>query len=230
MQSIQYDVVSLQALDLLEVFLPHLPEGAIKDRLSAWDGSYAPDRVEPSIFTQLYRNVLLEIFGHEEGIGWHRMLYLITRVGFSTMVLYCIDRLLARDASLWWAARDKAALIRRAAERIEPGAAVPWSKTNAFSFSNRFFPRRRVGRALGFHTREVAMPGCAATPFQGHLLRAGRRESTFAPSYHFVADMGRDEAWTNLPGGPSESRFSSYYTSDISLWCEGKYKRLTPEG
>ena len=52
------------------------------------------------------------------------------------------------------------------------------------------------------------MPGCHATPFQGHLLRAATRETTFAPSYHFVTDLGTDEAWTNLPGGPSESRFS----------------------
>jgi penicillin amidase len=70
------------------------------------------------------------------------------------------------------------------------------------------------------------MPGCHATPFQGHLLRAARRETTFAPSYHFVADLSSDEAWTNLPGGASESRFSRWYKNLIPLWCTGEYKRL----
>jgi acyl-homoserine lactone acylase PvdQ len=73
------------------------------------------------------------------------------------------------------------------------------------------------------------MRGCHATPFQGHLLRLAKRQATFAPSYHFTTDVAADEAWTNLPGGPSESRFSGYYRNDIALWCEGRYKRLQPQ-
>ncbi|HEV3025371.1 MAG TPA: penicillin acylase family protein, partial [Pirellulales bacterium] len=60
-------------------------------------------------------------------------------------------------------------------------------------------------------------------------LRAATRETTFAPSYHFVTDMGSDEAWTNLPGGPSESWFSRWYKSDIPRWLAGEYKRLAAE-
>jgi penicillin amidase len=41
--------------------------------------------------------------------------------------------------------------------------------------------------------------------------------------------MGVDEAWTNLPGGPSESRFSKWYKSDIGRWFSGEYKRIAPE-
>lgn len=61
-------------------------------------------------------------------------------------------------------------------------------------------------------------------------MRAAKRETTFAPSYHFVADLGSHEAWTNLPGGPSESWFSRWYKSDIPLWLAGQYKRLAPGG
>ena len=102
MQALQYDVVSLQARDLLAVFLPCLPDGPIKERLSQWDCSYSTDSYEATLFSRLYRNVLLEIFGHEQGIGWRRMLYLCSRVGFSTMVLTAIDRLLVKKDSLWW--------------------------------------------------------------------------------------------------------------------------------
>ena len=225
MQSIQYDVTSVQTRDMLEVFLPHLPENDLKQRLSAWDCSYPAESHEATLFSAFYRNVLLEIFGQEQGIGWRRMLYLCSRNGFSTMVLSAIDRLLKQETSSWWQQRDKGELIRNAAERLADEPDQPWSKTNAFHFANRFFPHR-VGRALGFHTSIMPMQGCYSTPFQGHLLRTATRESTFAPSYHFVTDMGTDEAWTNLPGGPSESRFSRYYKCDIPLWYEGRYKRL----
>lgn len=225
MQALQYDVASVQARELLAVFLPHLADGLLNDRLAAWDLRYAPESVEATLFAGLYRNVLLEVFGHEQGIGWRQMLYLCTRFGFSTMVLSAIDRLLVKEHSRWWADRDKGELIRRAADRLAREKQQPWSKTNAFRFTNRFF-NNRVGRVLGFNTGEMPMPGCHATPFQGHLLRTATRESTFAPSYHFVADMSTNEAWTNLPGGPTESRFSPWYKADIVRWRNGQYKRL----
>ena len=227
MQSIQYDLVSLQARDLLAVFLPHMPESSFKQQLATWDWNYHPARVEPTMFLNLYRAVLLEVFGHETNIGWRRMVYLITRVGYSTMVLTAIDRLLMREDSLWWEGREKGELIRRAAERAAAAPAAPWSTTNGFHFMNRFFSNWLVGRALGMHTGAIAMPGCHASPFQGHLLKTSTRESTFAPSYHFVTDLGSDDAWTNMPGGASESALSPYYKNDIPRWRNGIYKRLS---
>lgn len=232
MQQLQYDFISVQARELLSIFLPHLPEGDLKNRLARWNYSYDPASLEATLFTKLYRNVLLEIFGeapHREGggIGWRRMLYLSSRFGFSTMVLTCIDRLLKQPNSRWWAGRDKGELIRRAAEKLIDEPDVPWGEFNSFHFVNRFIGNRRMGRYFGFDTREMPMPGCYATPFQGHLLTTAKRETTFAPSYHFVTDLGLDEAWTNLPGGPSESRFSPFYKNDIAHWQAGTYKRLS---
>src|SRR5690606_25119782 len=60
MQALQYDVVSLQARDLLQVFLPHMDDGPLKERLAAWDCSYHPESLEATLFARLYRNVLLE--------------------------------------------------------------------------------------------------------------------------------------------------------------------------
>jgi penicillin amidase len=234
MQSLQYDVVSMQARDLLKIFLPHLPEGSIKERLAAWNCDYDPDSLEATLFSRLYRNVLLEIFGQDPsqkgGFGWRRMLYLCSRAGFSMMIVTCIDRLLKKEDSLWWRERGKGDMIRAAAEKLAGEEDQPWSVTNAFKFTNRFFESQFVGRALGIQTSELPMRGCHATPFQGHLLRAARRETTFAPSYHFVTDLGSSEAWTNLPGGPSESWFSRWYKTDIPRWLSGEYKRLAPEG
>lgn len=231
LQQLQYDVVSLQARDLLAVFLPHLEPGPLRARLAAWNCGYEPESLEATLFTRLYRNVLVEVFGQEPGrpggFGWRRVVYLVSRVGFSMMIVAAIDRLLAREDSLWWAGRNKGELIRRAAERLAGETEQAWGVTNAFRFTNRFVESRFVGRALGFHTSELPLRGCHATPFQGHLLRVARRELTFAPSYHFTTDLGTDEAWTNQPGGASESWLSRWYKNDIPNWLAGRYKRVT---
>jgi penicillin amidase len=230
MRKLQYDVISLHAHETLAIFLPHLPEGKLKERLAAWDGNYAADSAEATLFTRLHRRVLLEIFGQDPsefgGIGWRRMLYLSTRAGFSIPIMTWIDRLLRQEHSSWWKDRDKGELIRRAAAGLGDRQMPPWGRENGFRFRNRFFESEVVGRALGFHTGDVPMPGNFATPFQGHQVRLFQREASFAPSYHFVCDLGTDEAWTNLPGGPSESRFSRWYKSDIPRWSRGEYKKL----
>jgi penicillin amidase len=226
MQRLQYDVVSVQARDLLDIFLPHIPDGPLKQKLSAWDQSYAADENGGTLFLNLYRNVMMELLGHERGIGWRRIVYLCSRAGFSSMVLTAADRLLHRDESWWWHGRDKGAIIRRAADKVSDFDPPPWSEVNYFHFDNRFFGSKHVGRLLGYRSKRKPMPGNHATPFQGHVYHTARHESTFAPSYHFVTDLGTDEAWTNLPGGPSESRFSKYYRTDVNRWMKGEYKRL----
>jgi penicillin amidase len=231
MQELQYDLVSLHAREMLELFLPHLPDGPLKDRLRDWDCRYTPDSREAHLFQRLYVNVIYEVLGHEQGIGWRRMVYLCTRVGYSMMVLRAADRLLAQENSCWWHGRDKGELIRRAARRTEEERDEQcWSDINYFHFTDRFFGNHQVGRMLGFQSRRYPMPGNHATPFQGHVLQTATREATFAPSYHFVTDLSCDEAWTNLPGGPSESRFSRYYKSDVTRWLKGEYKPLRPAG
>src|SRR4029078_7965726 len=151
-------------------------------------------------------------------------------MGFSTMVLTAIDRTLRKVTSSWWRGRSKKELVQRAAEAAQLEPVQPWGEFNMFHFVNRFIDGGRAGRLLGFRSAPIAMPGNHATPFQGHLLTTATRESTFAPIYHFVADLGTDEAWTNLPGGPGESRFSSWYKVDIPRWTGGEYKRLAARG
>lgn len=230
MQSMQYDVVSPHARDLLPVLLAHLEDGPLKERMSNWDHRFTPESEDAALFINFYRSVMLEVFGQERGIGWRRMMYLATRMGYSAMVLTAIDRTLPKVTSAWWRQRKKGDLIRAAAQNAIEMPPQKWSDLNAFHFTDRFFGDTTTGRLLGFRSRRTPMPGCHATLFQGHLKATASRESTFAPSYHLVTDLSTDEAWTNLPGGPSESRFSKWYDSDIKRWREGRYKRLAPDG
>ena len=228
MQELQYDLVSVQARDLLEVFLPSLPEGELKQKLENWDYRYAIDCEEASLFQRLYINVLMEVCGNEHVMGWRRALYICTRAGYSTMVLAALDRLLLSDDVPFWESLDKGQLIAQAAKKMADFQPIPWGERNYFQFINRFFDMPSVGRLFGFESKRLPMPGCHATIFQGHVLHTATREQTFAPSYHFVSDLGADEVWSNLPGGPSESRFSKFYQSDIARWIAGEYKCVAP--
>lgn len=230
MQNMQYDVFSIHADDMLRIFLQELPEGPVKSRLSQWDRRFTPDSTEATLFFQLYIAVMVEMLGHSQGIGWRRMLYLCSRAGYSLMVLTAADRLLQRTDSPWWQIRghDRGEMIRRAADHVAHKPPRPWSAVNSFHFTDRFFGGHHVGRLLGYDSQRYPMPGCHATIFYGHVMQTATRETTFAPSYHFVTDLGKDEARTNLPGGPSENRFSPWYRSDVPRWLSGEYKCLVP--
>ena len=229
MQQLQYDTYSVQARDVLEVLLPYLPAGTLRERLAGWDCRYDHDSQEAALFHRLYVNVMFEIMGHEQGIGWRRIVYLCSRLGYSMMILRAADRVLFDEGSILLHGRDKGELIRRAAAKTADETTQTWSDVNYFHFTDRFFGNHQVGRILGFNSRRYPMRGNHATPFQGHVLQTATRATTFAPSYHFVTDFATDEAWTNLPGGPSESRFSKYYKIDIDRWFRGSYKRLATE-
>ena len=179
MRSLQYDLVSLQARELLEVFLPHMPDGEIKQRLESWDCRYESDSHEASLFQRLYVNIIMNVYGQEEGMGWRRALYICTRAGYSTMVLSAIDRQLKSKHSAWWRRCDPGAVIRRAVEQLDESFDIPWRERNNFQFVNRFFGSGRVGRM--FESKRLPMPGCHATPFQGHVLQTATHEQTFAP-------------------------------------------------
>lgn len=229
MKALQYDVINVQARTVLPMLLPHLPDGEIKERLGNWDFSFDIDSKEAVWYQRLYINLIIEVFGHEKAIGWRRIIYLCTRGGYSNMIMTLADRVLMNEKSVWWHGRSRAELVQTAYEHVLAQPEQTWGEFNYFHFSDRFFGRRTAGRLLGFDSGKQPMPGCAATPFQGHVFKTAKHEQTFAPSYHFITEMNTREAWTNLPGGPSESRFSRYYKSDVERWKKGEYKRLSPE-
>lgn len=228
MQRIQYDVYSVHADRILRVILPYLDDGELKSQLNSWDRCFDPASTGASLFMRLYLQVMVQVMGAaKKGIGWRRMVYLCSRSGYSLMVLTAADRLLERESSIWWTYRDKSEVIQRAAKKVslEP---IPWSAVNNFHFTDRFFGGHRVGRLLGYDTKSYPMPGCHATPFQGHVLQTATREATFAPSYHFVSSFHENGIWSNLPGGASENRFSKFYRNDLTRWLEGTYKWVEP--
>jgi penicillin amidase len=91
--------------------------------------------------------------------------------------------------------------------------------------TNIFFGGK-LPRFLGFDYGPVELEGGRATVVQGGLFRHHGRAGSYAPSYRFVTDLGSDDAWTVLAGGPSGRRLSRHYSTDVEDWLAGRYKRL----
>ena len=117
MQALQYDVVNIQAREMLPYILPHLPDGEIRERLSDWGLSFPhPQPGSRVVPTAVYQFDHRSFLAHEEAIGWRRILFLCTRGGYSNMIMTLADRVLKNDASVWWHGRQRRELVQRAYE------------------------------------------------------------------------------------------------------------------
>jgi acyl-homoserine lactone acylase PvdQ len=43
-----------------------------------------------------------------------------------------------------------------------------------------------------------------------------------------IVDMDNAELLNNLPGGPSDRRFSKYYRTGMTAWMDGRYHVYKP--
>ena len=229
MQSLHYDFISTQAHDLVPLLTEHLDDSPEVKLLREWNGSFNSSSKQAAIYHHLYHEVIREIFGKAEGLGKARIDFLTSLEGYIVMMVAVFDRTLPKSESWWWKDRDKGEMIRaawrRALDKVD--ANTTWDDVNQFQFADRFIGSCSLARWLGIESRVEGMPGNHSTVFQGHVTFKDGRLSSFSPAYHFIVDMGSEEAHTNLAGGPRENPFSKYYKSDLLRWRKGEYKRLT---
>src|SRR5437899_1334782 len=49
------------------------------------------------------------------------------------------------------------------------------------------------------------------------IVRSARRNTSFAPSFRMILDLGEEAANTNMAGGPSDRRLSRWYSCGCSF-------------
>ena len=151
--------------------------------------------------------------------------YLIEETNLYSTLVGFFDDVMIKPDSKWLPAARRDEVIARGVQRGLIPKRQRWGDSNTLVFRNIFLGDRVPG-FLGFNRTTPGLQGNCATVHQGTMFRVGGRLTSFAPCYHFVTDLATNEAWTNFPGGVSESRFSRWYTSDIERWLKGVYKRL----
>ncbi|NQT37474.1 MAG: penicillin acylase family protein, partial [Planctomycetes bacterium] len=130
--------------------------------------------------------------------------------------------------SVWFGDRTREEVYRCVAERALSIDPRPWGHGRGYMLRHLLLGGK-LPRFLGFDRGPVTAIGGRATIHQGQIYRSGGRETTFVPSFRFVADLAGDDYFSNLLGGPSDRRFSRWYCSDLKNWRTGKYKKIAAE-
>ena len=224
-RAIQMDTYSIQAAEFLEILKPLLGTGPIADALGAWDCRYELHSTGPTAFELFYTELLVEMFGPAAGAQVVEHLHDAT--GTFIDFYQNFDRILVAESSPWLGSRTREEVWRAALGRVSDERIEPWGERNRLTLSNMFFGGK-LPRFLGFDRGPIPIPGGRATPHQGQIYSAAGRLTSFTPSLRLVADMSTPTLHSALCGGPSDRRFSKWYTSGVEGWRAGRLKVRKP--
>jgi penicillin amidase len=216
---------SLHAHEFLEAILPALPPCPARSRLEAWDRRYEVDSTEASLFEDLYREARAGMLAPVMGV--ETCSWLSQETGIFIDFSCLLDPSIQDPDSPWWEGLDRTAILTDALQRAASRPPQPWGERNRVVMSHILFGGK-LPRWMGFDRGPIELPGSRGSIHQGQVYRSGGRDTSFAPSWRFITDMGEAAAYTSLPGGASDRRFSRLYISDLERWKTGKLKRLAP--
>jgi len=224
MKRMHFDLYSLQAERLMRIIrglLPDSPNGKI---LKAWDMRYDSNSKGAMLFESVYQALYRVVFG-DHNLGREVIDYLMRETTMFNDYYANIDAILLREDSAWFGGESRDKLFRQAIEEglnIEAGS---YGKTRKVMLSNLLFGGK-FPHFFGYDYGPVELPGSRATIPQGQIFKSAGRLTTFSPSYRFITDMATREMHTTIAGGPTDRRFSRWYTTDIDNWVHGRYKVL----
>jgi penicillin amidase len=225
MQKMHYDVYSKHAEDWMPIIKPLLPEGdARADVLRDWDMRYESDSVGASIFENIYLEFARMVFG-EQSLGKEAMAFLMDESIIFADFTASFDVVMLKEQSTWFGSKTRDELLRVAIERGLAKEAKPWGQTHKVMMNNIMFAGR-FPKWLGFDYGPIEIIGGRATIPQGQIFQTQGRLATFSPAYKFVTDFTEECIYSALAGGPSDRRFSKWYTSGIDDWLAGKYRKM----
>jgi penicillin amidase len=229
MQKMHYDVYSKHAEDWMPIIKPLLPEGKSRaETLRSWDMRYSSDSLGASIFENIYLQFARLVFG-EQSLGSDVMAFVMDESILFADFTGSFDAVMLREESAWFGGKKRDELLRVAIERGLAREARPWGETRKVMMNNIMFAGR-FPNWLGFDYGPIEIIGGRATIPQGQIFNTQGRMATFSPTYKFVTDFAEDCIYSATAGGPSDRRFSKWYTSGIADWVAGKYRKMSPKG
>lgn len=221
-KDLQYDTYSTQAdlfMPLLLPLLPATPNGSI---LKEWDHKYDINSKGAYLFEEVYKNIILQVFG--EILGVDVVDYAQTETGVFIDFYENFDNILLKEESLWFGQISREEHFRKAIEAGLYKEAKEWGEVNTINLTNIILGESMPG-FMGFNEGPVSIPGGRATVHQGQIYRSAGRKTTFLPSVRMIADMGDQSVYANLAWGVSDRRFSKLYNNDKENWINGTYRR-----
>ncbi|MEE4261125.1 MAG: penicillin acylase family protein [Desulfobacteraceae bacterium] len=226
MKKMHYDLYSIQAEAFMAIIAPLLPASENGDILKNWDLRYDADSLGATLFERIYRELLRHVFG-ENGMGADVVEYMIDESSMFAMLHGNFDQVLLKETSVWFAGQPREEIYRLALDRGLKKPAVPYGQTRKIYIPNIFFGGR-LPKIFGFDYGPYEHVGSRATIPQSQIFKAMGHPATFAATFRMIVDMDNDELLNNLPGGPSDRRFSRYYRMGLAQWMSARYHVYKP--
>lgn len=230
LKDMQGDLISSQAIRYMAIFrtfLPDTPEGML---LKNWNGSYDRNSKAAVLFNNIYQRLIQELI-IEDFVGsdvWH---YLVDELGLPSTLVESSDRVFFGETpnpELWFKEgkmlKAKALVLDELAKHSVRELPT-WGEERAVYFKNILF-QGKLPKFVGYDLGPYPIDGNVATIVQGGYYWRNGRIGTFCPSHRYITDMATDETWTQLPGGPSDRRFSDLYSSDMDDFMNYRYKKI----
>ncbi len=227
MQQMHYDLYSKQAELFMEKIRPLLPDSEYGRLLKEWDLRYDSASLAPSLFENIYRELTENVFG-ALGFGPDVLEYLVTETILFHDFYGNFDRVMLSEESVWFRGISGQDLLNNAVEKGLAILAEPYGQDRKIMMKHLLLGGR-MPKFLGFDYGPVELIGCRATIPQGQIFKSFGRLATFSPSYKFVTDFQEEAIHSAMAGGPTDRRFSRWYTSGIQDWMAGKYRVMKPK-
>ena len=224
MKQMHYDLYSKQAELFMARIKPLLPDSENGRLLQDWDLCYQADSLGASLFENIYRELSEIVFGNL-GLGPEVFNYLVSETILFHDFYGNFDRLMLSDDSAWFEGRASRSILEEAIEKGLSISPKPYGRERKIMMKNLLFGGR-LPKFMGFDYGPIELPGCRATIPQGQIFNSFGRQATFSPSHRFIADFSEDAIHSNLAGGPTDRRFSRWYTSGVKDWLAGRYQYL----
>ncbi len=227
MKRIQKDLYSLQAEKYFKIIAPLIPDSPTGRILKAWDFKYDRTSIGATLFEEFYNDLLKEVFGNGM-FGAKVWDQVINETGIVVDFYHVFDKiLLGDDHNEWFLNKNELfqVVLEKTLSRFSANQIVPWGQKRPTLIKNIFFDGT-LPRLFGFDKGPYGIEGNRATIVQGAVYKAHGRETTFCPSYRFISDLGTSKVETVLAGGPSDRRFSKWYSNDLDNWYNFRYKTL----
>lgn len=221
MKTMHYDLYSQQAETFMKLIRPLLPDTQNGKILQAWDLGYDADSLGATLFERIYNELINIVFG-EIGLGPQVIQHFVTETSLFALLHGFFDRILLQDESNWFGDFSLEQIYQKAIAQGLKEPAFPYGETRRVYINNLFFGGR-LPKFLGFDYGPYELIGSRATIPQGQVFKAMGQAATFAPSVRMITDFIEHAIHTNVAGGPSDRRFSKYYSMGLKDWKEGKY-------
>lgn len=226
MKAMHYDRYSRQAAAFMEIIEPLLPPTENGEILKNWDRRYDASSAGATLFESVYLELLKLVFG-ENGMGVDVIEHVVAETPMFAMLHGNFDRILLKVESAWFGDNSREEIYQTAIERGLRRKAQPYGKTRSIYIPNIFFAGK-LPKIFGFDYGPYEHIGSRATIAQAQVFKAMGYPSTFAATFRMITDFAKQELHTNLAGGPSDRRFSKYYTMGLSEWINGEYEIFKP--